>query len=386
MSYSQANLKPPGLRKRKSTITDDELQRQKQSKMTAGDGPESIDSTATTEPADEIKPVDPAIIEPDKDNDSTVYPSMADMHAKMKLEQRRATEKLTSQGRRVLKETLVSERCTSCEVRILHAGICDGCRICTMCGQQRSLDGRCQECAKLRCEEWRDNVDQSPISQSTPTRLDSHPSQPDTINSTPERGKAEVSKLDCAASSLSTMPAAEESENDKDAVVMWKLVASSLSAMQAGYLLIDDDMWKLAARYMLQGQPLYRSERTLPGIDFIAFQNDNEPNGIKGAPLKQIERLLSGIPDADIVAYFILSYLPEEYHALLSCTTIFAEEHTPIWRDLVLFGEWSEEEKAAFASEFSRLVPGSWATIFVLQKWHGLLEVSQQGQFSYTKD
>jgi hypothetical protein len=150
--------------------------------------------------------------------------------------------------------------------------------------------------------------------------------------------------------------------------------------MQPPQLILDgdseSDIWNLAARYMLEEQPLYPSERTLPGIDFIAIQNDNELIGITGAPLKQMERLLSGIPDADIVAYYILSYLPEEYHALLSCTTIFAEEHTPIWRDLVLFREWSEEEKVAFACEFSRLVPGSWATIFVLQKWHGLLEVS----------
>ncbi|ELR08248.1 hypothetical protein VC83_04547 [Pseudogymnoascus destructans] len=203
-----------------------------------------------------------------------------------------------------MKEILISERCTSCGMRIFHMGRCNDCRICTTCGQQMPQDGKCQECAKLRCEEWRDNVDQSPISQGTPTRLDSHPSQPDSINSTPERGKAEVGKLDCAASSLPTMPAAEESENDKDAVVMWKLVASSLSTMQAGYLFIDDDresdMWKLAARYMLEEQPRHASEGTLPGIDFITIENDKRTlNGIKVAPLQQIKRLLSGIPDAN---------------------------------------------------------------------------------------
>ncbi|OBT83105.1 hypothetical protein VE02_09052 [Pseudogymnoascus sp. 03VT05] len=150
-----------------------------------------------------------------------------------------------------------------------------------------SQDGKCQECAKLRCEEWRYNVDQSPITQGTPTRLDSNPSQPDSINSTLERGKAEVGRLDCAASSLPTMAAAEESENDKDAVFMWKRVARSLSTMQAGYLSVDNDMRRLAARYMLEKQPCHASEGTLPGLEFIANQNDTrELNGIKVAPLK----------------------------------------------------------------------------------------------------
>ena len=257
MSHSQANLKPQGLRKRKATITvtDDELQRQNHSKMTAGDGPERIDSTAMAEPTDEIKPVNSTIIEPDEEDDKIlIVDSIKDLFAKMKIEREKATEKGIREGRRILKGIVISERCTSCGVRIFDMGRCDGCRICTTCGQQMSQDGKCQVCAKLRCEEWRDNVDQSPISQGTLTRLDSHPSQPDSINSKPERGKAEVDKLDCAASSLPTMPAAEEPENDKDAVVMWKLVASSLSTMQAGHLFIDDDsesdMWRLAARYM----------------------------------------------------------------------------------------------------------------------------------------
>lgn len=58
MSHSQANLKPRGLRKRKAkiTVTDDELQRQKHSKITAGDGPERIDSTAMAELTDETEP------------------------------------------------------------------------------------------------------------------------------------------------------------------------------------------------------------------------------------------------------------------------------------------------------------------------------------------
>ncbi len=407
MSYSQANLKPPGSKKRKSTITvtDDELQRQNHSKMAAGDGSESIGSTATAEPTDEIKPVDPTIIEPDEENDRTrtVYPSMADMLAKMKLEREIKTENLTREGRRVLKETLVIERCTSCEVRIPHTGIphtgiCDDCRICTTCGQQKPWVGNCKVCAKLRCEEWCLNVDQSPISDSAlesramdvpahqhdqinpNDELEKQPSRPDAINSKSEREKAEVDKSGCAASSLSTVPATEEPE-DEHAVATWKSAATYLLTMQPCQLILDDDsksnIWNLAARYMLEIQPRHESDGTLPGINFITIENDKRTlNGIKVVPLQQMERLLSGIPDAQTVAFFILSHLPEEHHALLSCTTIFAEEHTPIWRGHVLFEEWPEEENVAFACEFSRLVPGSWATIFVLQKWHGLLEVS----------
>jgi hypothetical protein len=128
---------------------------------------------------------------------------------------------------------------------------------------------------------------------------------------------------------------------------------------------------------MLEIQPSHESEGNLPGIDFITIQNEKRGlNGIKVVPLQQMERLLSRIPNAQIVAFFILSHLLEEHHALLSCITIFAEEHTPIWRGHILFKEWLEEENVAFACEFSRLVPKSSATIFVLQKWHGLLAVS----------
>ena len=211
--------------------------------------------------------------------------------------------------------------------------------------------------------------------------LEKPPSRPDAINSKPERGKAEVDKFECATSSLPTMPATEEPENDKDAVALWKCVAVSLLTMQSGQLKLDDDseadIWKLAARYILEIQPGHGSERALPGIDFIAIQN--EERGLGGntvVTLQQMERLLSGIPNAQAVAIFILSHLPEEHHALLSCTTIFAEEHTSVWRNHVLFEEWSEEESGAFACEFSRLVPGSWTKKPVLQKWHGLLEVS----------
>jgi hypothetical protein len=128
---------------------------------------------------------------------------------------------------------------------------------------------------------------------------------------------------------------------------------------------------------MLEMQPSHESERTLPRIDFIIIQN--EERGllrVKTAPLQQMEQLLSRIPNAKIVAFFILSHLLEEHHALLSCTIIFAEQHTPIWRGHILFKEWLEEENAAFAREFSRLVHESWAIIFVLQKWHRLLKAS----------
>ena len=158
MSHSQANLKPLGLRKRKSTVTvtDDELQRQKQPKMTAGDGPDCIGSTARAEPTDNIEPVSLTIIKPDEVDDEilTVNPfKVEDLFAKMKLERERATEKGIREGRRVMKEILISERCTSCGVRILHMGRCDDCSICTPCGQQMSQDGKCKVCANVRCEE-----------------------------------------------------------------------------------------------------------------------------------------------------------------------------------------------------------------------------------------
>ncbi|KFZ02085.1 hypothetical protein V500_00453 [Pseudogymnoascus sp. VKM F-4518 (FW-2643)] len=397
MSHSQANLEPPGSRKRKATITvtDEEKQRQQHSKMTAGDGPERIGLTAMAEPTDEIKPVDPTIIEPDEEDDKnlTVDPfKMVVMFAKMKLERERAAEKAIREGRRVMKEILISERCTSCGVRIFHMGRCDDCTKCTMCGQQRSWDGTCRGCAKLRCEEWCDNVNQSPIpdsaldvpahqqDQDNPNdELEKHPSQPDAINSKPEQRKAEVDKWECAASSLLTMSATEELENEH-AVTTWKCAASALLTMEPCQPILDDDyksnIWKLTATFMLEIQPSHESEGTLPGIDFIINQNENRGrNGINVVPLQQMKRLLYGIPDAQIVAFFILSHLPEEHHALLSCTTIFAEERTPVWRNHVLFEGWSEEESDAFACEFSRLVPESSATAFVLQKWHGLLEV-----------
>jgi hypothetical protein len=177
------------------------------------------------------------------------------------------------------------------------------------------------------------------------------------------------------------MPATEQPENDKDVVALWKFVAVSLLMMQPGQLKLDDDseadIWKLAARYMLEIQPGHGSKRALPGIDFITIQNEERGlGGVTVVPLQQMERLLSGIPDAQAVAIFILYHLPEEHHALLSCTTIFAEEHTSVWRGHVLFEEWSEKESGAFTCEFSRLVPGSWTIKPVLHKWRELLEVS----------
>jgi hypothetical protein len=250
MSHSQASLEPPGLRKRKSTITvtDDELQRQQH-------GPERIDLTAMAEPT-----ANSTIIEPDEDDDEVPVADllkMDDMFAKMKLERERAREKLIKEGRRVLKETKISERCTSCGMRILHMGTCDDCRICSTCGQRRSRDGKCQVCANLRCEEWSDKVNQSlaPDSvlesramdvpahqhdQINPNdELEKHQSRPDAINSKPEREKAEVDKLECAASSLLTMPATEEPEDERT-VAAWKACAISLLTMQSGQLFLDD--------------------------------------------------------------------------------------------------------------------------------------------------
>ncbi|OBT70586.1 hypothetical protein VF21_10332, partial [Pseudogymnoascus sp. 05NY08] len=265
----------------------------------------------------------------------------------------------------------------------------EDCTICTTCGQQMSQDGKCQVRARLRCEEWRDNVDQSPIDnialesramdvpahqndQINPNdELEKQPSRPDAINSKPEQGNAKVDKLEC----LPTMTAAKEPENDKDAVVMWKRVANSLSTMQSDKLGDSEvDILNLVIAYMSKIRPNHGSKRALPGNDYITFRNEKYELGINVLPLQQMERLLSGIPNAQAVAFFVLIHLPEEYHALLSCTTIFAEQHTSLWRNHILFEEWSEEESGAFACEFSRLVTGSWTIKSVLQKWHGLLE------------
>ncbi|KFY98836.1 hypothetical protein V500_01546 [Pseudogymnoascus sp. VKM F-4518 (FW-2643)] len=206
--------------------------------------------------------------------------------------------------------------------------------------------------------------------------LEKHPSRPDAINSKPEREKDEVDKFESAFSSLPTMPASKEPENDKDVVDMWKRVANSLSTMKSLELEFDGeskaDIFKLAAGYMSEIQPGHKSERALSGNDFITFQNEKYKLGINVLPLQQMERLLSGIPNAQAVALFVLIHLPEEYHAVLSCTTIFTEEHTPDWRGRVLFEEWSEEESDAFACEFCRLVHGSFTLPSVLRKWHEL--------------
>jgi hypothetical protein len=162
--------------------------------MTAGDRPERIDSTATTEPTDEIEPVYLIIMEPDEVDDGIFIKDpfkIEAMLAKMKLERERATEKGIREGRQVMKEILISERCTSCGARILHMGRCDDCSICTPCGQQMSRDRKCQVCAKLRCEEWRDNVNQSPIPDSAleSRAMDVPGHQHDQINPNDELGK-----------------------------------------------------------------------------------------------------------------------------------------------------------------------------------------------------
>ncbi|ELR03749.1 hypothetical protein VC83_07255 [Pseudogymnoascus destructans] len=164
--------------------------------------------------------------------------------------------------------------------------------------------------------------------------LEKHSSRPDAINSKPERGEAEVGKLEYTASSLPAMPATAEPENEKDAVALWKFVAIYLLTMQPGQLKLDDDseseISKLAARYMLEIQPGRGSERALPGIEFITIQNEERGlGGITEVPLQQMERLLSGIPDAQAVAIFILSHLPEEHHALLSCTQ-YSQKNIPL--------------------------------------------------------
>jgi hypothetical protein len=128
-------------------------------------------NSTTIEPNEEEDEIvaNSTIIEPDEEEDEILSADlfkMDDMFAKLKLKRQRATEKLIKEGRRVLKETLISERCTSCGLRTRHMGRCDDCRICTTCRQQRSRGGKCQVCANLRCEEWRDNVDQSPAPDS----------------------------------------------------------------------------------------------------------------------------------------------------------------------------------------------------------------------------
>jgi hypothetical protein len=131
------------------------------------------------------------------------------------------------------------------------------------------------------------------------------------------------------------------------------------------------------------------SERALPGNHFITtFRKNNEKKEleIKRDSQQQMKRLLTGIPNAPAVAFFILSHLPDKHHVLLSCTTIFTEEHTPAWRGHILFGKWTEKENNAFVCKFSLLIPGLCNIKSVLQKWHELLEVSSRGDCSYTKN
>ena len=170
-----------------------------------------------------------------------------------------------------------------------------------------------------------------------------HPSRRDTIIPKPEREKDEVDTLKPALSSLSTMQASKpEPESEKDGVDFWKLVAISLSTMQPTKLEPDGeskkdgvDILKLAARYMSTIQAIKQepeSERALPGNDFIAtFRKNNAKKEfeIKMDSWQQMERVLSGIPNAPAVAFFIISHLPDKHHVLLSCTTISIEEHTP---------------------------------------------------------
>jgi len=226
-----------------------------------------------------------------------------------------------------------------------------------------------------------------------------HPSWPDTVNPKPEREKDEVNTLKPAASFLSTMQAIKpEPEREKDGVDFWKLVASSLSTMQPIKLELEGeskkdevDILKLAARCMSSIQtikPEHESDRALPGNDFVTtFRKNNAKKEleIKMDSWQQMERVLSGIPNAPAVAFFILSHLPDKHQVLLSCTTIFTEEHTPTWRDHILFEKWTEKENNAFVRKFSLHVPGICNMKSVLQKWHELLEVSWRGECSYTK-
>ncbi|KFY46956.1 hypothetical protein V494_00249 [Pseudogymnoascus sp. VKM F-4513 (FW-928)] len=341
MNHPQINLKP-GSRKRTSTITatQDELWRHdKKPKTTAGDKPEHIALTSIAEPT-----ANPTSANPDDDN---AYSSIQNMIRQMKLDQEMKTEQLTREGRRVRKDILKTERCKRCGMRTPHVGICDD----------------CHSQAMLRCEEWVASVKQSsipdpalevPVHQDDPVdEFEKHPSQPD---ETTEQRKAKV----------------------EHAVTTWKCVSSSLSTMEPWQLILGDDSkatTRKLAETLLKTQPRCECEETLLGIDYINNQNENRGrNGVKVVPLQQMERLLYGIPDAQIMAFFILSHLPEGYHALLSCTTIFAEERTCVWRNHVLFEGWSEKENVDFACELARLLPDS-ETIFEWWKWQGFLEV-----------
>lgn len=204
--------------------------------------------------------------------------------------------------------------------------------------------------------------------------LQKHPSRPDAINSKPERESDEVDNMKRATSSYSTIQATQKPENDKEAVEIWKFIAESLLTMAKLELVGESEVDTLTLA--ISCMPDHESERVLPGNDFITSHNAKKELGVVLAPLLQLERLLSEIPNAQDVAFFILCHLSEEHHDLLSCTTIFTEEHTPDWRGHILFEKWTEEENAAFVLKFSRLVRGSWDIKSVLQKWHELFEVS----------
>ncbi|KFX86274.1 hypothetical protein V490_09140 [Pseudogymnoascus sp. VKM F-3557] len=121
--------------------------------------------------------------------------------------------------------------------------------IVEVAGTQLLREGHCDiKDIMTKLEEARSVIPNAAPSKSIPTRLDSramdvpahkhgrinpndelekHLSRPDAINSKPEREKNEVDKSESDFSSLPTMPASKEPENDKDVVDMWKRVANS---------------------------------------------------------------------------------------------------------------------------------------------------------------
>lgn len=90
---------------------------------------------------------------------------------------------------------------------------------------------------------------------------------------------------------------------------------------------------------------------------------------------QQLEKMLSGMTDALIIALEILSDLDRTQIALLSSTTVLAGHGFSALADWPKSEDWKDEEKTAFCHKFTRFVPGIWYVGGILDRWEELFKV-----------
>ncbi|OAF62592.1 hypothetical protein VC83_00901 [Pseudogymnoascus destructans] len=182
--------------------------------MTAGDGPERIDSTTMAKPTDEIEPANSTIMEPDEVDDEilTVNPFKGESDGEGYKGGSTGYERNLDIRAMYI---LWSENTPHGQMRRLQymyavwAADVSGWKMPSSPIPDSALESRAMDVPGHRHDQINPNDE-----------LGKHQSRPDAINSKPEGEKAEVDKLECAASSLLTMPATEEPENEH-AVAMW---------------------------------------------------------------------------------------------------------------------------------------------------------------------